>query len=58
MARADFLQLPMHARALAIIDLHAVHADIAFAVSGSLVTTHGRVMNVRHPKASIAEWED
>ena len=33
-ARGDFLQLPMHARGLVVINLDAIHADIAFAGVG------------------------
>ena len=34
MARADFLQLPMHAGGAFVVNLHAIQADIAFACVG------------------------
>ena len=34
MARADFVHLPMHAGGAAVVDLHAVHAEVARAGLG------------------------
>lgn len=42
MARADFLELPVHAGALAVVDLHAIHADVAFAGIGVLSDNAGK----------------
>ena len=33
-ARADFLQLPVHAGGAVVVDLHAIHADVALAGVG------------------------
>jgi hypothetical protein len=34
MLRCNLLALPVHAGSLAIVDLHAIHADVAFAAPG------------------------
>ena len=40
----NLLPLPVHARRLAVVDLHPVHAHIALAVFGSRVITPGSVI--------------
>jgi hypothetical protein len=40
----DFLALPVHAGGLAVVDLHAVHADVALAGARVAGVTQGRVM--------------
>ncbi len=35
-ARADFLQLPVHAGGVVVVNLHAIHADVALAGVGVL----------------------
>jgi hypothetical protein len=62
-ARADFLELPVHAGGAVVVNLDAIHADVALAGVGILVTTQGSVMKRPPSRASIfgwvnsAEWE-
>ena len=44
-ARADLLQLPVHAGGAVVVNLDAIHADVALAGVRVAVTTQGSVMN-------------
>src|ERR1019366_67981 len=56
MARGDFLQLPVHAGGFVVVDLDAIHADVALA--GVRITRHDAGQGDEAPAVERPAFQD